>query len=178
MSRIGIPTRDEAPADSRAVLDAADKLLGFVPNLHRLMSLSPSVLNGWWGLMGQLSKTLDARTRDGIALTVSEANGCNYCLAAHTFVATTFAKLSQEEIANNRQGHSSDQKRDAAIRFAKEVIATRGKVADADLATVRDAGFSDAQILEIVALSVQFLLTNFMNNLADTEIDFPIVAGH
>jgi 2-iminobutanoate/2-iminopropanoate deaminase len=78
--------------------------------------------------------------------------------------------LSQEEIALNRRRRSTDARRDTAIRFAKRLIETLGRVADAQLAAVRHAGFTDAQIVEMVALSVQFLLTNFMNNFADTDI--------
>jgi uncharacterized peroxidase-related enzyme len=175
MSRIAVPTRDQAPAESRPVLDAVTKQLGFTPNLHRLMSISPAVLAGFVGLQGPLSKTLDFRTRDAIALVVSEVNGCYYCLAAHSYVAANFGKASPEEIALNRHGQSSDAKTGAAARFAAKVIEARGHVTDADFAAVRDVGFSDRQIIEIVALSVQFLLTNFMNNVAGTEIDFPLI---
>jgi uncharacterized peroxidase-related enzyme len=175
MSRIAIPSRDEAPGPAQPILDAVNKQLGFVPNLHRLMSISPGALAGWVGLQGALSKTLDLKTRDGIALAVSEANGCNYCLSAHGYVAANFAKMSPEEIALNREGRSSDPKRGAAVRFARRLIETRGHVTDADLAAVREAGFADPQVIEIVALSAQFLLTNFMNNVADSDIDFPAV---
>jgi uncharacterized peroxidase-related enzyme len=176
MSRIAIPALDDAPAATQPILDGVNKLLGFVPNLHRLMSQSPATLTGWLGLQSPLSKTLDVKTRDGIALAVSQANECDYCLSAHSYVAGTFAKLPAEEITLNRQGKSSDPKRAAAVHFAKRVIETKGKVSDAELATVRAAGFTDAQVIEIVALSAQFLMTNFMNNLADTDIDFPAVA--
>jgi uncharacterized peroxidase-related enzyme len=175
MSRIAIPSLEKAPAEARPVFETVNKFLGFVPNLHRLMSLSPPVLNGWAGLMGQLSRTLDVKTRDGIALAVSKVNGCDYCLTAHTFVATNFAQSAPEELACNIQGHSGDHKRDAAAHFVKKLIETRGKVSDDDLAAVREAGFADPHNIEIVALSAQFLFTNFMNNLADTDIDFPAV---
>ena len=73
MPRIAIPKREDAPAESKPILDNVDKMLGFVPNLHRLMSISPNALSGWATLMGSLAKTLDVKTRDGIALAVSEA---------------------------------------------------------------------------------------------------------
>jgi hypothetical protein len=71
--RIAIPKREDAPAESKPILDNVDKILGFVPNLHRLMSISPNAISGWATLMGSLAKTLDVKTRDGIALAVSEA---------------------------------------------------------------------------------------------------------
>jgi len=173
MPRIAVPTLDEAPAESQHILDSVGAQLGFVPNLHRLMSLSPAALAGLIGLQGALSKTLDPRTRYAISLAVSEANACDYCLVAHSHRAVRFAQVPPEEIALNRQGRSSDPKRGAAAGFAKNLIESRGRVRDSDLALAREAGFTDGQIIEIIALSTQFLMTNFMNNVADTEIDFP-----
>jgi uncharacterized peroxidase-related enzyme len=175
MSRFTIPTREEAHPDAHPILDAVTKLLGFTPNLHRLMSLSPNVLIGWASLQGQLAKSLDAKTRDAIALVVSEADGCDYCLAAHSFIGANMAKMTPEEIAFNREGGSFDPKRAAAVSFAEALIEKRGKVSDADLAEVREAGYTDAELVAIVGLSAQFLLTNFMNNMAQTPIDFPVV---
>ena len=173
MARTHIPQHEESSAEAKPILDNVKKQLGFVPHLHRLMAKSPHVLNGWLGLMSNLAKTLDAKTRDGIALAVTAVNGCAYCNAAHSYVASTMAKISEEEIALNREGRSSDPKRQAAIAFAKKVTETRGKVDEADFKAVKDAGYSDTQILEIVGLSAQFLMTNFINNVFDTDIDFP-----
>ena len=75
MPRIAIPKREDAPAESKAILDNVDKMLGFVPNLHRLMSISPNALSGWATLMRSLAKALDVKTRDGIALAVSRRTG-------------------------------------------------------------------------------------------------------
>lgn len=176
MPRIAIPGRDDAPAESQAILDNVNKMLGFVPNLQRLISISPNTLGGWASLMGSLSKTLDVKTRGGIALAVSEANGCDYCLAAHSHISTNLAKISPEEIALNRQGRSGDPKRQAALAFAKALIEARGRVSDAQFAAVKDAGWTDANIVEMIALTAQFLLTNFMNNAVQTPIDFPKVS--
>ena len=170
-----MPGRDEAPAESRPILDNVNKMLGFVPNLQRLMSISPNALAGWAALMGALSKTLDVKTRDGIALAVPEADRCGYCLAAHSYISTNLAKIPPEEIALNRQGRSSDPKRQAAVAFAKALIEKRGRVTDERFAAVKAAGWTDANIVEMIALSAQFLLTNFMNNAVQTPIDFPEV---
>jgi uncharacterized peroxidase-related enzyme len=175
MPRIAIPDRDDAPAESQSILDNVNRMLGFVPNLQRLMSISPNALAGWAGLMGALSKTLDVKTRDGIALAVSEVDGCNYCLAAHSYISSNLAKIPPEEIALNRKGRSSEPKRQAAIAFAKALIEKRGKVTDEEFAAVKAAGWTDANIVEMIALSAQFLLTNFVNNAVQTPIDFPEV---
>ena len=113
------------------------------------------------------------KTRDGIALAVSEADRCDYCLAAHTYIATNLAKIPPEEIALNRTGRSTDPKRQAAVAFAKALIEKRGKVSDEEFAAVKGAGWTDANIVEMIALSAQFLLTNFMNNAIRTPSRFP-----
>ncbi len=84
MSRITIPAREAAPAASKPLLDAVEKQLGVVPNLFRLVALSPAALQGFLGLNGALGKALDVRTRERIALAVAQINGCDYCLSAHS----------------------------------------------------------------------------------------------
>jgi uncharacterized peroxidase-related enzyme len=175
MSRITIPAREAVPAASKPLLDAVEKQLGVVPNLFRLVGLSPAALQGLLGLNGALGKALDVKTRERIALAVSEINGCDYCLSAHTYLGLNLAKIDAAEIALNRKGASSDAKANAAVAFAVKVLQTRGKVADADLRSVRAAGFSDAQIVEITAVVAESVLTNFVNNIARTDIDFPVV---
>jgi AhpD family alkylhydroperoxidase len=122
-----------------------------------------------------LSKTLDARTSERIAITVAQVNGCDYCLSAHTYLDLNLAKISQEEIAFNREGTSGDPKAAAAVHFAASVAQNRGKVSDAEVANVRLAGYTDAQIIEIVSLVAENFLTNLLNNVAETDIDFSVV---
>lgn len=175
MSRISIPTRDAAPAPSQPILDAVNKQLGVVPNLFRLVALSPAALTAMTGLSGALGKALDVKTRERIAIATAQVNGCDYCLSAHTYLGLNLAKISPEEVAMNRRGASTDPKADAAVRFAAKVAELRGKVSDADLAAVKLAGFSEAQIVEIVAVVAENFLTNLLNNVAETDIDFPVV---
>lgn len=175
MSRINIPTRETAPAASQPLLDAVEKNLGVVPNLFRLIGLSPAALQGFLGLNGALAKTLDVKTRERIALAVAQVNGCDYCLSAHTYLGLNLAKLDAAEVERNRKAASSDPKANAAVGFAASLTANRGKVTDGELQAVRDAGYSDAQIVEIVALVAENVFTNFLNIAAQTEIDFPVV---
>ncbi|HEX8797479.1 MAG TPA: carboxymuconolactone decarboxylase family protein [Terriglobales bacterium] len=175
MSRLTIPTRDQAPAASKPMLDAVGKQLGVIPNLFRLVGLSPAALEGYVALNGALSKTLDAKTRERIALTIAQANSCDYCLSAHTYLGLNLAKLDEGELRRNRQGHSGDAKAEAALVFARRVAETHGQVSDADLAAVKSAGYTEAQVIEIVANVALNVLTNFINNVAHTEIDFPVV---
>jgi len=167
---------EQVPADSKPTLDAITRNIGFTPNMMAIFAQSPIAFNAWAALLGSLSRALDVKTRDSIALAVSEVNGCNYCLTVHSFMAEHMAKLPAAEIILARKGHASDPKRDAAVHFARKVIETRGKVGDTDLKSVRDAGYTDANVIEIVALVAMYSLTNFFNNVFDPEEDFPAIS--
>jgi uncharacterized peroxidase-related enzyme len=174
MPRIAALKPGEVPADSKLTLDAFTKNLGFTANMMATFAASPIAFNAWATLRTSLSKALDLKTRESISLAVSEVNGCNYCLAVHTFGAG-HAKMSADEIIFARKGHTNDPKRDAAVQFARKVIETRGQVSDVDVKAVRDAGYTDANIIEIVTLVAMYSLTNFFNNVFDPEKDFPAV---
>lgn len=175
MSRISIPTLDNSPEESKPTLNAIHKQLGSVPNLFRLLGKSPAALNGYASFQGALSKSLDVKTRERIAIAVSQVNGCDYCLSAHTYLGLNLARISPEEIALNRQGASTDPKANAAVHFAYLVASERGHINEAEIIKVRDAGYSDAQIIEIVALVAENTFTNYLNEVAKTDIDFPEV---
>lgn len=176
MPRSAVLNLEQVPADSKPTLDAFTKNIGFTPNMMMAFAQSPIAFNAWATLLGSLSKALDVKTRDSIGLAVSEANSCNYCLSVHSFTAEHMARMPADEIILARKGHALDPKRHAALQFAHKVIQTRGKVSDADLKAVRDAGYTDANVTEIIALVAMYSLTNFFNNVFDPEKDFPAVA--
>ncbi|MCY1014546.1 carboxymuconolactone decarboxylase family protein [Pyxidicoccus sp. MSG2] len=177
MSRIPTPASIEAsPAAARPLLEAVKKQLGVAPNLFRVVANSPAALEGYLGLNGALGKgQLDARTRERIAMAVAEINGCDYCLSAHTYLGKNLAKLDDAELAANREGGSMDAMAAAAVRFASKVTRERGHVTDADVQAVKAAGYSDGQVIEIVLHVALNTLTNYVNEVAKTEIDFPVV---
>ena len=179
MTRIATPASiDAAPAAAKPLLEAVNKQLGSIPNLFRVVANSPAGLEGYLGLSGALNKgSLPAATRERIALAVAEINGCSYCLAAHTFLGKKFAKLDEAEILANRNGHSGDPKADAAVQFAAAVTMARGHVGDHDLLAVKLAGYDDAQVVEIVLHVALKTLTNYINEVAKTEVDFPAVSA-
>jgi uncharacterized peroxidase-related enzyme len=178
MPRIDAPTVETAPAASQPQLAAVKKQLGVVPNLFRTIAHSPAALEGYLSFNGALAKgSLDAATRERIALAVAEFNGCGYCLAAHTYIGKNLAKLSDSEIESNRRGRSSDAKADAAVVFAAKVISARGHVSEADLSAVRAAGLTEADIIEIIAHVALNTLSNYVNEVAGTIVDFPAVSA-
>lgn len=179
MTRIPIPgTINDVPAASQPLLEAVKKQLGVVPDLFRLVSTSPAALQGYLSLSGALSKgALPAATRERIALAVAEINGCDYCLSAHSYLGKNLAKLDDAEIAANRNGASNDPKADAAVRFAVKVVRERGHVSEDDVRAVKLAGYDDAQVIEIVLHVALNTWTNYINEVAKTDIDFPVVSA-
>lgn len=177
MSRLPFPTSiADAPTASQPALNAVQQSLGSVPNLIRAIAPSPAALDGYLALSSSLKATaLPAATHERIALAVAELNGCDYCLSAHTYLARHVARLDDAEIAANRQGASNDPRADAAVRFATALVRERGHVTDAQLGAIRAAGYSAAEIVEIVQLVALNTFTNYLNEVVQTPIDFPRV---
>jgi len=176
MSRISIPSVEQSHDASKPLLAAVQQQLGVVPNLMKLMGHSPAALEGYLSLNGALAKgRLDVQLRELVALAVAEYNGCDYCLSAHDYLGRNVAKLSDGELGAARDGRSQDSRTNAALRFALRVAETHGRVADSDLANLRAAGFDEAGVIEIVVTVALNVLTNYVNNVAQTDVDFPKV---
>ena len=178
MSRISIPTADQTLEASKPLLAAVQKQLGVTPNLMRVVGHSPAALEGYLSLNGAVGKgKLSVQLRERIALAIAEFNGCDYCLSAHDYLGRNVAKLSDAELGAARDGKSEDARTEAALHFALQVAQSRGHVSDANLAAVRLAGFDEASVLEIVVNVSLNVLTNYVNNVAHTDIDFPKVSA-
>jgi uncharacterized peroxidase-related enzyme len=143
-----------------------------------MVANSPAALQGYVGLLGALGTgALPVATHERIALAIAEFNGCDYCLSAHTYLGKNVAKLDESEIAANRDGTSSDSRAGAAVRFALQVAQLRGHVSDDDVRAVRAAGYTDGEVVEIVQHVALNVWTNYVNNVARTDIDFPLVTA-
>lgn len=175
MPRIPTVELNSASAEVRATLDSVKAKVGMVPNLMKTMALAPSVLNGYLAFSGAVGAgVLPAQLRERIALLSAETNGCDYCASAHQALGK-MAGLSADEMSLNHVGDSSDSKARAALVFAKSVLANRGNVSEAEFTAVKTAGYSDVDVLEIVANVALNVFTNYVNNVAGTDIDFPRV---
>ncbi|MDP9796078.1 putative peroxidase-related enzyme [Catenuloplanes nepalensis] len=169
------PATAEAPA--RTLLGKVERALGSTPNMMRAMAGSPAVLDAYLQFSGALSKgRLPARVQEQIALVAAVENDCGYCLAAHTVLGAR-AGVSEDDLVAGRSGRASEPKVEAALTFAKAVIASKGFVTDADLDAVREAGYTDGEIGEIVAAVALNTFTNYFNSVGQTELDFPPVPG-
>jgi len=178
MARIAIPTIEQAPAKAQPILQNYVKVLGLVPNFFAMISQSPDALKAIADMHATLGKSLGHNTRERIHVMTAEVNGCDYCLSAHSYLGEKLNGLSQEDLELNRTGHSTDPHADAALQFAYKVAKNRGHIEDADVEAVRAAGFTDAQIVDIVAETAFSFITNIFNNTFKTEIDSAFPAKH
>ena len=168
---------DPAAADPgvQATLAAVKAKIGTVPNLFKTFANAPAVLNGYLALSDSLGAgALTAKQREVVALAVAQANGCHYCLSAHTLLGKG-AGLSPDAIAAARRGKADGAVDNAVATLAKTLVETRGKITEAQLDAARLAGLDDTRIVEVVGAVALNVLTNFMNNVAHTDIDFPEV---
>ena len=173
MSRINSIENDRANAEQKALLDAIQAQLGMVPNFLRVFANSPAALRAFLGLHGIAGEgELDARTRERIALALAQQNACQYCLSAHTAIGRK-AGLDSAEIEANRAGSSGDARAAAAVAFARALAEHSGEVTSAEISAVREAGYSDAQIVEIITHVGMNILTNILGKASRVEIDFP-----
>jgi uncharacterized peroxidase-related enzyme len=173
MPRLNVVEPEQAAGDVKELFDVFEKKLGKVINIFKGMGNSGAALQAYTGLAGALTAgELAAEDREAIYLSLSEKNDCGYCVAAHTMLARD-AGLEDEQILEFRRGGSSDMQRDALIHFVFRVTETGGFVDDGDIETVREAGYSDGQIAESIAMIALVTYTNLFNHVFGTELDFP-----
>ena len=178
MSRIPILPVEQAPAAAQPLLAEVDARHGMVPNLYRIVATSPAALDAFLGFHRALGRgELDVLTGERIALAVAEVNRCDYCLSAQTYRVRNGAMLDDAEITANRSGASNDIKAHVAVRFAAKLARERGQVSDADIVAVKRVGYSDAEIVEIIAHVALSMFTNTINEALRTDIDFPQVSA-
>lgn len=172
-----IPTITDPTNQTRDLLEGVRKKLGKVPNMMATMAQSPAALDGYLAFSGALAKgSLDAKTREQIALAVGQANSCDYCLAAHSAIGGMVG-LSQDQILGARTAKSGHAKNAATLKLASRIVETRGNVTDADVNAARAAGLSDGELAEVVANVALNIYTNYFNHVAATEVDFPKAAA-
>lgn len=163
----------QATDQAKELLDQVQGQLGITPNMMRTMANSPAVLQGYLSFSGALAGgELSAQLREQIALAVAEANSCEYCASAHTAIGKMVG-LEDNDISTSRLSLSDDVKVDAALKFARTIVVSQGEASDEQINRLRQVGYSDAQIIEIIANVVLNIFTNYFNNIAQTVVDFP-----
>lgn len=175
-ARISVPDPKDAPGASQATLSQIQSAFGGVPQMFRAVSNSPAALQSMWAAFGALGGgVIPPKLGEQIAVAVADRNRCDYCLAAHTALGRK-AGASSAEMTAAQSGQSDDPRTAAALAFALQLVEARGQVADADVARLREAGFNDGEIVEIVAHVALNLFTNYINVAFAVPVDFPAVA--
>jgi uncharacterized peroxidase-related enzyme len=164
-----------ATGPAKEYMDGIKAKLGAVPNIFKTFANSPAVGEFYANGSAALGKsTIPAGVREQLALTVAGANSCDYCASAHTAIGKKLG-VADSELPLGLQGKSADKKTQAALTFAKKIVDSKGNVTDADVKAVRDAGYTDAEVMEIIAITAFNIFTNYFNHIIQTEVDFPHV---
>ena len=175
MNRVPLIDRNDTSAERKQTLDAIHAAFGATPAMFRAVANSPAALNSMWGSFAALGGgVIGARLGEQIAVAIANRNACNYCLAAHTALGMK-AGMSAEVMAAAQAGESPETKTRAALQFALKLVEQRGQVEAADVESVREAGFDDEEIVEILAHVALNLFTNYVNIALDVPVDFPTV---
>ncbi|MEO3726091.1 carboxymuconolactone decarboxylase family protein [Pseudomonas syringae] len=170
MSRIAPLSLETATDATRPTLEGVQKKIGFLPNLFTTLATAPVALDAYVQISATLGKTsLSAKEKEAVYLATSQVNGCDYCLAAHTLFASK-AGLAAEEIIEARHGRLN-----AFATLAHQLTENRGHLNDEQIAAARAAGIDDKKIIEVIAVIAAQTLTNYLNNVALTDIDFPAI---
>jgi uncharacterized peroxidase-related enzyme len=165
----------QATRNTKQLFDQVRTRLGVVPNLFRVLGNSPAALEGYLNFSDALAAgDFDVKVREQIALTVAESNLCCYCLSAHAFASDNVG-LTQKDIADAIHASATIAKTDATLKLARSIVVQRGEVRDSDLERARIFGLTDGEIVETVANVVLNILTNYVNHVAGTLVDFPEV---
>ena len=173
MTQFKVHTTDSAPEASQPLLEGARKKMGFVPNLYGTFAEAPALLEAYLTLGGifDRSTSFNATERQVVLLSTSFENGCEYCMAAHTTIAS-MQRVPDEVVQAVRSGDPlGDVRLQALASFTRKVVAQRGWVPEADVQEFLDAGFTRAQVLEVVLGVGMKTLSNYATHLTQTPVD-------
>ena len=166
---------DEAPENVNAAYELVRAKLGRVPNMYQVMANSPAVLLAYVQLQSALAEgRLSKKIAESIALAAAEKNGCEYCLSAHDFLGRKVG-LSSDDIFNARSFNSPDPRLQEALTFSRKLLSADDRPGEEDLIALRAAGYSDGEVLEIIAHVVRNTFTNYINLVAGTKVDWAAI---
>jgi len=172
MTEFTIHDENTAPEESKELLIAAKKQVGFVPNLHGIMAEAPGLLNGYRALNDYfLKSSLNKEEKTVVWQAINVEHSCHYCVPAHTAIAKGMKVDDAISDALRNETPLADPKLEALRSFTLSVVRERGAVDDAAVQTFLDAGFNKRQILEVVLGVAMKTMSNYTNHLADTPLD-------
>ena len=162
-----VPDEEDLPDALRGLFARARESLGFVPNVFRVWSFRPERLSAWFTHFRSLHEPTDdlgAADRELIAVVVSQANGCLYCLVAHgaALREALADPVLGERIAFDWRRAGLDPKRAAICAYAEKLTLTPRELTRADLQTLLDAGLSTEEAWDVAEIASMYNLTNRM----------------
>jgi len=174
MKTIVVPAKEQVSADAQAIFEQIQKKLGKVPNLYATIGYSADALKAFLGFDASFAHTaFSEKEKEAINLIVSEVNNCNYCLAAHTMLAT-MKGYSKEDTLGFRRGNAADEKLDTAVKLAKSIAENKGD-ADAQLKeNFFTAGYDEKALIDLIGLITVRSFTNYVYATTQVPIDFPV----
>lgn len=173
MANFQVPTREEVSPNNQAIFDQLQSKLGFVPNLYAYYGKNETALADYLALQNRKS-TLKAKEREIVNLVVSQFNGCRYCQSAHTVIGKMNG-FTDEQVLEIRGGTASfDAKLDALARFTASAVANRGNASQAAKDAFFAAGYTEANLIDVVVVIGDKIISNYIHNLAGFAIDFPV----
>ncbi|MFT6319384.1 MAG: putative peroxidase-related enzyme [Granulosicoccus sp.] len=173
MQNFNVPTREEVSENNQAIFDNLKGALGFVPNLYAYYAKNDTALADYLALQNRKS-TLKAKEKEVINLVTSQINGCRYCQSAHTALGKMNG-FSEEQILEIRGGSAAfDAKFDALAQFTKSVVENKGNASQTTKDAFFAAGYSEANMIDVVMVVGDRVISNYIHNLTGFAIDFPL----
>lgn len=173
MTNFTVPTRGEVSENNQVIFDNLQKGLGFVPNLYAYYAKNETALGDYLALQNRKS-TLKTKEREVINLITSQINACRYCLSAHTVIGKMNG-FTDEQVIELRKGSASfDTKLDALVKFTASVVENRGKASEESKNEFFAAGYTEANLIDVVIVVGDKIISNYIHNLTGFPIDFPI----
>lgn len=172
MLQFTVPTKNQVSASNQAIFTNLEKGLGFVPNIYATLALSENALGSYLALQGAKT-TLKAKEKEVVNLVVSQVNGCEYCLAAHTALGKMNG-FTDEEILDIRAVEVTfDAKVKALSEITYDIAANKGHIKQANLENFYDAGYTQENLVDLVVLVGDKIVTNYLHALTKVPVDFP-----
>lgn len=172
MEKFGVPTRGDVSATNQAIFGNLQQKLGFVPNLYAYFAKSETALADYLTLQNRKS-SLRAKEREVINLVTSQMNGCVYCQAAHTAIGKMNGFTDEQILEIRKGGAAFDAKLDALARFTASVVENRGKASEASKQAFFDAGYTEANMIDVVIVVGDKIISNYIHGLTGFAVDFP-----
>ncbi len=172
MSKFSVPARGEVSESNQVIFDNLQKGLGFVPNLYAYYAKNETALSDYLAFQNRRS-TLKAKEREIINLVTSQINGCKYCLSAHTALGKMNGFTDEQIIELRKASASFDPKYDALVKFTASVVENKGKASEEAKAAFFDAGYTEANLIDVVFVVGDKIISNYIHNIAQFAVDFP-----